>query len=183
MVKKVSKVKPSLRPLRPNKVLIVGHGALYPINSPKEMLNLKLGKDPIREDASRLISGWGQDIPERRQALLKGRLCGVSHGRVGGVWTVQGAQVFRLAGGLHFLGAHSAAWALFPPAVPSPRGVGVRRNHQFWCFFGMEVFRGSGDVRFLGPLPADKAPWVPDRAAGGLVAPEGRAPARGPARG
>ena len=75
MVKKVSKVKPSLRPLRPNKVLIVGHGALYPINSPKELLNLKLGKDPIREAAIRLISGWGQDIPERSQALLKGRLC------------------------------------------------------------------------------------------------------------
>ena len=80
MVKKVSKVKPSLRPLRPNKVLIVGHGALYPINSPKEMLNLKLGKDPIREDAMRLISGWGQDLPERRQALLKGRLCVVGEG-------------------------------------------------------------------------------------------------------
>ena len=45
MVKKVSKVKPSLRPLRPNKVLIVGHGILYPINSPKQLLNLKLEKD------------------------------------------------------------------------------------------------------------------------------------------
>tara|TARA_B100000700_G_scaffold171806_1_gene189771 strand:- start:4444 stop:5388 length:945 start_codon:yes stop_codon:yes gene_type:complete len=80
MVKKVSKVKPSLRPLRPNKVRIVGHGMLLPLNSPKEMLNLKLGKDPVREKAMRLISGWGQDIPERRQALTKGRLCVVGEG-------------------------------------------------------------------------------------------------------
>ena len=80
MVKKVSKVKPSLRPIRPNKVLIVGHGELYPINDPKEILNLKMGKDPIREDALRLISGWGQDIPERKQALLKGKLCVVGEG-------------------------------------------------------------------------------------------------------
>ncbi len=80
MVKKVSKVKPSLRPIRPNKVLIVGHGELYPINDPKEILNLKMGKDPIREEALRLISGWGQDIPERKQALLKGKLCVVGEG-------------------------------------------------------------------------------------------------------
>ena len=80
MVKKVSKVKPSLRPIRPNKVLIVGHGKLYPINDPKEILNLKMGKDPIREEALRLISGWGQDIPERKQALLKGKLCVVGEG-------------------------------------------------------------------------------------------------------
>ena len=80
MVKKVSKVKPSLRPLRPNKVMIVGHGILYPINNPKELLDLKLGKDSVREDAIRLISGWGQDIPERRNALLKGKLCVVGEG-------------------------------------------------------------------------------------------------------
>ena len=80
MVKKVSKVKPSLRPIRPNKIFIVGHGALYPINEPKELLNLKLGKDPVREEAMRLISGWGQDIPERRHALIKGKLCVVGEG-------------------------------------------------------------------------------------------------------
>ena len=80
MVKKVSKVKPSLRPLRPNKVMIVGHGILYPINNPKELLDLKLGKDSVRDDALRLISGWGQDIPERRNALLKGKLCVVGEG-------------------------------------------------------------------------------------------------------
>ena len=80
MVKKVSKVKPSLRPLRPNKVMIVGHGILYPINNPKELLDLKLGKDSVREGAIRLISGWGQDIPERRNALLKGKLCVVGEG-------------------------------------------------------------------------------------------------------
>ena len=80
MVKKVSKVKPSLRPLRPNKIMIVGHGILYPINNPKELLDLKLGKDSVREDALRLISGWGQDIPERRNALLTGKLCVVDEG-------------------------------------------------------------------------------------------------------
>ena len=80
MVKKVSKVKPSLRPLRPNKVRIIGHGMLLPLNNPKEMLNLKMENDPVREDAMRLISGWGQDIPERRRALMKGRLCVVGEG-------------------------------------------------------------------------------------------------------
>ena len=80
MVKKVSKVKPSLRPLRPNKVMVVGHGILYPINNPKELLDLKLGKDSVRDDAIRLISGWGQDIPERRNALLKSKLCVVGEG-------------------------------------------------------------------------------------------------------
>lgn len=80
MVKKVSKVKPSLRPLRPHKVMIVGHGMLQPINSPKQMLAFKLGQDPIRDDAVRLISGWGQDIPSRRKALLKGKLCVVGEG-------------------------------------------------------------------------------------------------------
>ena len=80
MVKKVSRVKPSLRPLRPNKVMIVGHGMLQPLDSPKQMLAYKLGKDPIREDAIRLISGWGQDIPERSKALMKGRLCVVGEG-------------------------------------------------------------------------------------------------------
>ena len=83
MVKKLSKVKPSLRPLRPNKILVVGHGILYPVNNPKEMLNLKMGRDPVRENALRLISGWGQDIPERRKALLKGRLCVVGEGWAG----------------------------------------------------------------------------------------------------
>ena len=80
MVKKLSKVKPSLRPIRPNKILLVGHGVLYPINDPKKLLNLKLGKDQVREDALRLISGWGQEIPERRKALLKGKLCVVGEG-------------------------------------------------------------------------------------------------------
>jgi len=60
--------------------MIVGHGILYPINNPKELLDLKLGKDSVREDAIRLISGWGQDIPERRNALLKGKLCVVGEG-------------------------------------------------------------------------------------------------------
>ena len=83
MVKKLSKVKPSLRPLRPNKILVVGHGILYPVNNPKEMLNLKMGRDQVRENALRLISGWGQDIPERRKALLKGRLCVVGEGWAG----------------------------------------------------------------------------------------------------
>ena len=80
MVKKVSRIKPSLRPLRPNKVMIVGHGMLQPLDNPKQMLAYKLGKDPIREDAVRLISGWGQDIPERSKALMKGRLCVVGEG-------------------------------------------------------------------------------------------------------
>ena len=80
MVKKVSKVKPSLRPVRPSKIFIVGHGPLYPINDPKELLNVKMGKDKVREDALRLISGWGQDIPERRNALIKGKLCVVGEG-------------------------------------------------------------------------------------------------------
>ena len=80
MIKKLSKVKPSLRPIRPSKILLVGHGALYPINDPKKILNLKLGKDQPREDALRLISGWGQEIPERRKALLKGKLCVVGEG-------------------------------------------------------------------------------------------------------
>ncbi len=80
MVKKLSKVKPSLRPIRPSKILLVGHGELYPINDPKKLLNLKLGKDQVREDALRLISGWGQEIPERRKALLKGKLCVVGEG-------------------------------------------------------------------------------------------------------
>ena len=80
MVKKVSKVKPSLRPVRPNKILVVGHGILYPINNPKELLNVKMGRDKVREKALRLISGWGQEIPERRNALLKGKLCVVGEG-------------------------------------------------------------------------------------------------------
>ena len=80
MVKKVSKVKPSLRPVRPSKIFIIGHGPLYPINDPKELLNVKMGRDQVREDALRLISGWGQDIPERRNALIKGKLCVVGEG-------------------------------------------------------------------------------------------------------
>ena len=80
MVKKVSKVKPSLRPVRPSKIFVVGHGPLYPINDPKELLNVKMGNDKVREDALRLISGWGQDIPERRNALIKGKLCVVGEG-------------------------------------------------------------------------------------------------------
>ena len=80
MVKKVSKVKPSLRPVRPSKIFVVGHGVLYPINNPKELLSVKMGKDKVREDALRLISGWGQDIPERRNALIKGKLCVVGEG-------------------------------------------------------------------------------------------------------
>tara|TARA_B100000767_G_scaffold275004_1_gene309985 strand:- start:2532 stop:3452 length:921 start_codon:yes stop_codon:yes gene_type:complete len=83
MIKKVSRVKPSLRPLRPNKVMIVGHGMLQPLDNPKQMLALKLGNDPIREKAIRLVSGWGQDIPERRKALMKGRLCVVGEGWAG----------------------------------------------------------------------------------------------------
>lgn len=80
MVKKVSKVKPSLRPVRPSKIFVVGRGPLYPINDPKELLNVKMGNDKVREDALRLISGWGQDIPERRNALIKGKLCVVGEG-------------------------------------------------------------------------------------------------------
>lgn len=83
MIKKVSRVKPSLRPIRPQKIKIIGHGMLYPINNPKELLALKLGKDPIREKAMRLISGWGQDIPERKKALLNGKLCVVGEGWAG----------------------------------------------------------------------------------------------------
>jgi len=83
MVKRLSKIKPSLRPLRPSKVMIVGHGALYPINNPKALFDFKLGKDIVRENAMRLISGWGQDIPERRNALIKGKLCVVGEGWAG----------------------------------------------------------------------------------------------------
>jgi hypothetical protein len=83
MIKKVSRVKPSLRPIRPHKVLIVGHGMLQPLNNPKQMLTYKLGNDPIREKATLLLSGWGQDLPERRKALIKGRLCVVGEGWAG----------------------------------------------------------------------------------------------------
>lgn len=83
MVKKVSRIKPSLRPLRANKIFIVGHGMLQPLNNPKQMLQVKLGQDPIRDDAARLISGWGQEIPERRAALMKGKLCVVGEGWAG----------------------------------------------------------------------------------------------------
>ena len=83
MVKKVSRIKPSLRPLRANKIFIVGHGMLQPLNNPKQMLQVKLGQDPIRDAAARLISGWGQEIPERRTALMKGKLCVVGEGWAG----------------------------------------------------------------------------------------------------
>lgn len=80
MVNKISRMKLSLRPINPNKVMIIGHGVVQPINNPKLMLKLRLGQDPIREDAIRLLSGWGQDIPERKKALLKGKLCVVGEG-------------------------------------------------------------------------------------------------------
>ena len=96
MVKKVSKVKPSLWAIRPQKIMIVGHGPLYPVNSPKDLLSLKMGQDPIRDDAMKLISGWGQDIPERRKALLKGKLCVVGEG-----WS---GLVGRLASSLEEVG-------------------------------------------------------------------------------
>ena len=83
MVKKVSRIKPSLRPLRANKIFIVGHGMLQPLNNPKQMLQVKLGQDSIRDDAARLISGWGQEIPERKAALMKGKLCVVGEGWAG----------------------------------------------------------------------------------------------------
>ena len=83
MIKKVSRVKPSLRPLMPHKVMIVGHGMLQPLNNPKQMLSHKLGNDPIRDAAALLISGWGQDIPERRKALMKNKLCVVGEGWAG----------------------------------------------------------------------------------------------------
>lgn len=83
MIKKVSRVKPSLRPIMPHKVLIVDHGMLQPLNNPKQMLAHKLGKDPIRDEAILLLSGWGQDHPERRKALMKGRLCVVGEGWAG----------------------------------------------------------------------------------------------------
>ena len=83
MVKKVSKIKPSLKPLRPNKVMIVGHGMLQPIDNPKAMLAYKMGNDPIRDNAVKLISGWGQDIPIRSKALMKGKLCVVGEGWAG----------------------------------------------------------------------------------------------------
>ena len=60
--------------------MIVGHGMLLPLDSPKQILAFKAGKDPVRENAIRLISGWGQDIPERSKALMKGRLCVVGEG-------------------------------------------------------------------------------------------------------
>jgi hypothetical protein len=96
MVKKVSKVKPSLWPIRPQKIMIAGYGLLYPVNNPKELLSLKMGQDPIRDDAIRMISGWGQDIPERRKALLKGNLCVVGEG-----WS---GLVGRLASSLEEVG-------------------------------------------------------------------------------
>ena len=83
MVKKVSKVKPSLRPVMPHKIKIVDYGLLQPINSPKEMLSVKLGKDSVRENAANLISSWGLDIPERKKALFKGKLCVVGEGWAG----------------------------------------------------------------------------------------------------
>ena len=83
LLKKISKIKPSLRPIRPSKVMIVGHGVLYPANNPKELLNLKMGNDPIRDNAMKLISGWGADLPERKKALLNGNLCVVGEGWAG----------------------------------------------------------------------------------------------------
>lgn len=83
MVKKVSRVKPSLRPIRPHKIEIVGYGRLQPINSPRELFKIKTEGDAIRESAERLISGWGLDIPERRKALMKGKLCVVGEGWAG----------------------------------------------------------------------------------------------------
>lgn len=83
MLKKISKVKPSLRPIRPNKIQIVGHGILYPANNPKELFNLKMGNDPIRTNALKLISGWGIENPVREKALLSGKLCVVGEGWAG----------------------------------------------------------------------------------------------------
>ena len=83
MVKKVSRVKLSLRPVRPQKIKIVGHGMLWPINSPRKILALKRGEDPIRESALKLISAWGLDIPIREKALLNGNLCVVGEGWAG----------------------------------------------------------------------------------------------------
>lgn len=83
MVKKVSRVKLSLRPIRPQKIQIVGHGLLWPINSPRTILAYKRGEDPIRESAMKLISSWGLDIPNREKALLNGNLCVVGEGWAG----------------------------------------------------------------------------------------------------
>ena len=47
------------------------------------MLAVKLGKDPVRDKAANLISSWGLDIPERKKALFKGKLCVVGEGWAG----------------------------------------------------------------------------------------------------
>lgn len=96
IVKKVSKIKPSLRPIIPSKIMIAGTGLLYPINSPKTIFNLKSGNDPIREQAINLISGWGNENSARRKALFKHKLC-----VVGGGWA---GLVGRLASTLEEVG-------------------------------------------------------------------------------
>lgn len=83
MIKKVSKIKPSLRPIIPSKILIAGIGPMYPINDPKALFQLKSGNDPIRENAIKLISGWGIENPSRRKALLKHKLCVINEGWAG----------------------------------------------------------------------------------------------------
>ena len=83
LLNKLSRVKLSLRPVNPNKVLIAGYGPVLPINSPKAMLKLKMGQDPVRDGAIKLLSGWGQEIPEREKALVKGKLCVVGEGWAG----------------------------------------------------------------------------------------------------
>ncbi|MBG45058.1 MAG: hypothetical protein CMB76_00900 [Euryarchaeota archaeon] len=137
MVKKLSKVKPSLRPLRPNKVLVVGHGILYPLNNPKEMLNLKMGKDPVRENALRLISGWGQDLPERRKALLKGRLCVVGEG-----WS---GLIGRLASTLEEVG------------VPIQTGIKITERYEGGVVTSKGLKIEADEVRMCDGAPVGDA--------------------------
>ncbi len=74
LVKKVGGLNLSLRPLRPHKVKIIGTGMLYPSGDGKSILKLKRGEDEVREKALSLLSSWGLNIPQRREALLNGRL-------------------------------------------------------------------------------------------------------------
>lgn len=74
LVKRVGGLSLSLKPLRPHKVKIIGTGMLYPSGDIKSILKLKRGEDEVREKALSLLSSWGLNIPQRREALLNGHL-------------------------------------------------------------------------------------------------------------
>ena len=139
-IKKISKIKPSLRPIRPNKIMIVGHGVMYPMNNPKQLLELKMGRDEIRERAIRLISGWGKDIPERRKALLKGNLCVVGEGWAG--------LVGRLAAGLEEVG------------IPVQTGITVTEVNERGVITSEGMKIEADDVKMCTGKPVGKTTSV-----------------------